>query len=175
VFSLPALPPVLALALVGALVYLLLNAGSASAGDSSGTPSGGDGASGGGALPGPHNEYDNQIVYACNQAGIADPAVYVRLKAILQQESGFDPAKVGDNGISLGLGQINTEAHPDLAQAYNLLDPNQNILAAAQVLAGCLQETGGDLDAATRCYNGSGPQTLVYLASVQSIQASWGA
>jgi hypothetical protein len=157
----------------------------------------------GAVIPGTPNDFDNQIIYALNQMGITDPLAYARLKAQIAVESGFIPNRVGDyrragnpgqyrgygpgtctraggatvssdGYCSLGLGQVNRCAHPDLAANYDLMDPNQNILAAAQVWAGCYQAQGGDLDATTRCYNGSGAGTFLYLAQVKTILAQWG-
>lgn len=84
---------------------------------------------------------------------------------------------------SLGLGQVNRCAHPQYEWGSgwvadvvggDLLDPNDNILAAAQQFAACFNQVGGDLDAATRCYNGSGLTTYAYLANVKAVLASWG-
>ncbi len=103
-------------------------------------------------LPGGHNEYDNQIIYACNQVGLADPLWYLTVKAIIGQESGWVPTKVGDDGVSIGLMQVNTRVH-----AYDvpyLLDPNNNILAGTQILARCASDWGYALGPTLRCYNG---------------------
>lgn len=103
-------------------------------------------------LPGGHNEYDNQIVYACNQVGLSDPLWYLTVKAIIAQESGWNPTRVGDDGVSIGLMQINTQAHY-YDTAY-LLDPNNNILVGVQILAGCASTWGYALGPTLRCYNG---------------------
>jgi transglycosylase-like protein with SLT domain len=190
----------LGLLVIAAILYLGKQATATPDSGGGGTPDGGapapappapDPAASAPLLPGPHNEWDNQIVYALSTVGFTDLATAARFKAIIMHESGFDPGALGDaragavyisasaggtitGYCSFGLGQVNNCAHPDLGAAYDLLDGNQNLLAAAQIFAGCLEANGRYLDAATRCYNGSGAATWIYLAAVKTIAASWG-
>jgi Lysozyme like domain len=63
--------------------------------------------------------------------------------AVAMAESGGNPDAVGDLSItpggSIGLWQINLQAHPDLAAKFDLKDPLQNAMAAYQVW----QNSGG--------------------------------
>ena len=103
-----------------------------------------------GTYPGGHNEFDNQILYACNLYEMQDALAPLLVKAIIRHESGWNvyaagdaqtgvPAYRGDtrftNRCSIGLMQVNRCAHPTLAARLDLRDPNQNILAGAELLS----------------------------------------
>ena len=91
-------------------------------------------------FPGGHEEFDNQILYAVGLVGLTDPLAPLLVKAIIAHESGWNARALGDAGCSKGLMQVNGCAHPSLDRdrggAYDLFEPNQNILAGTQLLAG---------------------------------------
>lgn len=68
-------------------------------------------------------------------AGFPDPIIAA---AVAMAESAGDPGVIGDVdlGISIGLWQINTKAHPDLTAAGDLKDPVYNAKAALAVSKG---------------------------------------
>jgi hypothetical protein len=66
------------------------------------------------------------------RAGFSDPDVAV---AIALAESGGVPGALGDGGISIGLFQINTRAHPRFA-IEALKDPVKNVAAAFEISRG---------------------------------------
>ena len=87
---------------------------------------------------------------AAEKAGI-DPALF---KALVQQESGFNPNAVSSVGAQ-GL----TQLMPKTAQMLgvtNPLDPVQNLDGGAKYLAQMLKQFGGDVSLALAAYN-AGP------------------
>lgn len=137
------------------------------------------------ALPGPHNEFDNQVRYAAALYGMTDPAAPIFLKAVIQQESGwnarargdYDPARCpepyrGDafytGYCAIGLMQVHRYWQPALASSYDLRDPDQNILAGAQVLAAAYQRWWPDWRRVYAQYNaGAGAATAWPAVSAQ--------
>lgn len=81
-----------------------------------------------------------------------DPAV---AKAIIWQESRYEPDCKSDSGYSVGLMQVSTRWHMDRANALgveDLLDPYSNILVGVDYLNDLLKQTG-KLDLALMLYN----------------------
>lgn len=81
-----------------------------------------------------------------------DPAV---AKAIIWQESRYEPDCKSDGGYSVGLMQVSTRWHMDRASALgveDLLDPYSNILVGVDYLNDLLKQTG-KLDLALMLYN----------------------
>lgn len=132
-------------------------------------------------------DFGNEISYALAQAGLHHVLHALIVAAIIEHESRGNPGARGDfqDGFpqyrdypqtagyrSLGLMQVNREAHPDLAEKYDLMDPNQNIYAAVTgVYAPAVRVKWPNWAEAIRMYNGSGPETLLYLADVLVILA----
>jgi len=54
--------------------------------------------------------------------------LHAQALAVIACESTFNPNAIGDDGLALGLLQIRTDYHPQLA-LMDLLDPQQNLLA----------------------------------------------
>ena len=87
------------------------------------------------------------------QAASAQNGVPVALiKAIISQESVWNPNAVNAADPSYGLMQVNTKAHPDVAPDQ-MLDPSQNIPYGTAYLAYQLNRYGGDMAKAVSAYN----------------------
>lgn len=103
-------------------------------------------------LPGGHNEWDNQVRYACLRFGMTDPMALLFVKAVIQRESSWRVNARGDYDASrcpdpyrgdayyagycsIGLGQIHRYWQPDLAANGDLRDGNWNIVATCKVLS----------------------------------------
>lgn len=88
----------------------------------------------------------------CQRYEAIDPAI---VKAVIWQESRFDPTCVGDGGYSIGLMQVSTKWHLDRAYSLgvtDLSDPYGNILVGVDYLNDLL-EHNGDLGLALMLYN----------------------
>ncbi len=120
-------------------------------------------------LAGGHNQWDNQIVYACNQVRMRDVRAYLMVKAIIAHESGWNeqargdrrrgvPAYRGDDFFagycSIGFMQVNRCAHPGLGVRYDLRKGDDNILAGASLLAPNWFAYPRDYDRIAIGYNG---------------------
>ena len=87
----------------------------------------------------------------CDSYGIDMPLVL----AVIGQESGYDPAAVGDNGNSIGLMQIQPMHHRqrmDRLGITDLLDPYQNVTIGIDLLAELINEEN-DIEWAVTAYN----------------------
>lgn len=92
------------------------------------------------------------IVDQCKAYGVSVSYVL----AIIDKESSFDAALIGDNGKSYGLMQIKAEDHTDRCirlGAYNLLNPYQNVTVGIDYFAELLSEENG-IEWALMAYNG---------------------
>lgn len=81
-----------------------------------------------------------------------DPALVL---AVIEKESGYDPAAAGDNGKSQGLMQIWRSAHEKRMEklgAVNLYDPYDNIIVGIDILAEKLAKYE-DVEKALIAYN----------------------
>ncbi len=90
--------------------------------------------------------------------------------AVIEIESGCDPACVGDNGHSYGLMQIYLDCHRDRCirlNAYNLFDPRQNVLVGVDFLAELLSYGHGE-EWALSWYNGLGGDPGEYTYKVMT-------
>lgn len=101
-------------------------------------------------------DYDLQkhIVDTCSEYGIVPEVVF----AMIDQESDFNAAAVGDSGNSLGLLQIQQRYHSERMQKLgctDLLDPAQNVQVGVDYLAE-LYSKYGDMEMALVAYN-AGP------------------
>lgn len=85
------------------------------------------------------------------------------LLAVVGVESAWRPWALGSVG-EVGLCQVRPELHG--FSSVELIDPEANIAAAAQVLKGCLARSGGDMQGAVRRYNGAGPAAERYATKV---------
>ncbi len=123
------------------------------------------------ALPGRHNEWDNQVRYACSRFGMTDPLALIFVKAVIQQESGWAVRARGDYDAArcpepyrgdpfyagycaIGLMQVHRYWHPDLASAGDLREPNWNIVAGCKVLAAAYRRWWPDWRRVYAEYNG---------------------
>jgi Transglycosylase SLT domain len=169
-----------ALAILGVVVAALVLGQSQAAGESAGSGPGVPSTPAPAEItladtPGPH-VYDNQILFACTSpsasgnAFASDPLAPIYVKAIIQNESGFQARVTNRNtngSVDYGLMQVNSShGFP----VNDILDPYKNILLGCQVLAGCYEDNGGDWQAALVCYNGGAD----YPAKIVAVLASWG-
>lgn len=82
-----------------------------------------------------------------------DPAIIL---AMIDRESDFDPANMGDNGNSYGLMQIQPRWHSERMERLgctDLLDPFQNVTVGLDYLCELLNRYGGDMAKALTAYN----------------------
>lgn len=99
-------------------------------------------------------ELQKHIVDTCSNYGIVPEVVF----AMIDQESDFDVAAIGDNGNSLGLLQIQQRYHKERMEKLgctDLLDPYQNVQVGIDYLAE-LYDSYGDIEMALVAYN-AGP------------------
>ena len=76
--------------------------------------------------------------------------------AIIEKESSYNEAAVGDNGESYGLMQIQPRWHTarmDRLGVTDLMNPYQNISVGVDILAECIDRYDGDIGAALTAYN----------------------
>ena len=168
---------------VAALVVMLLLAARASGG-SDATPEGFGPLPSGAAseLPGGHTEWDDTIRAALLAAGFEPAAIdryAILVKAIIQQESGWNPGARGDYDpnrcaqpyrtypdtagyCSLGFGQIHRYWHTDLASGYDLLEGTRNIRAMAVLLVRLRGAVGDDVERLAAAWNGGTSAGLAY-------------
>lgn len=93
------------------------------------------------------------ILDACEENGVP---VSIAL-AVIEVESNFDPE--ADNGLCVGLMQLNTKYYP------KEMTPEENIAAGVAHLAGQIERYGVDIPAALRSYNrgyDDGDRTYAY-------------
>ena len=109
-------------------------------------------------------ELQDYIVETAKSYGVSPCIVF----AVIGAESEYDPNAIGDNGNSYGLMQIWANQHTDRCKrlnAYNLLDPYQNVRVGIDYLAELLDQ--GDLDWALSVYSGNGGAPCDYALNVQ--------
>jgi cell wall-associated NlpC family hydrolase len=110
-----------------------------------------------------------QIYAYARQAGFS-PDQSATMTAVALAESGGDSrshATVGED--SRGLWQINAQAHPDLAQQFDLYDPAQNARAAFLTSHG-----GADVSPWTVTHGGLGARYLRFKDEAQAAAAAYG-
>lgn len=170
---------------LGLLIVILLAARAGDGGGSSGSGAGGVGPLPSGAapaLPGGHNEWDDVIRAGLLAAGFGSQELdrfALLVKAIIQQESGWNPQAQGDYDpnrcpepyrgragtagyCSLGFGQIHRYWHPELAAGYDLLDGTRNIRAMAVLLWNIRAVVGDDPQRIAAAWNGGTAAGLAY-------------
>ena len=108
------------------------------------------------------------IIDAAESCGV-DPALVL---AVIEKESGYDPAAAGDNGRSQGLMQIWRSAHEKRMEklgAVNLYDPRDNIIVGVDILAEKLNSYG-DVEKALIAYNAgdAGAKKLYFSKGIYS-------
>lgn len=84
-----------------------------------------------------------------------DPKLVI---AVIGQESNYQIRKIGDDGESTGLMQVQEKWHKDRMKrldCIDLLDPYDNVLVGIDYLAECIEK--GGLKWGLMCYNG-GPE-----------------
>jgi soluble lytic murein transglycosylase-like protein len=99
------------------------------------------------------NRYDDIIEAASDEFRIPQPLI----RAVIQQESGFDSSAVSKKG-AMGLMQL----MPDTAQVLGVEDPydaRQNIFGGTRYLNDLLEFYGGNLNRALAAYN-AGPHRV---------------
>lgn len=79
-----------------------------------------------GAVP-PHN------IEAALTRSAWPPYLWPTVIAIARCESGLNPAAVGDYGVSWGLMQIHSLAHPALVARYDVFSPDGALAAAWEI------------------------------------------
>jgi soluble lytic murein transglycosylase-like protein len=97
-------------------------------------------------------EYQDYVIATCRAYNIAPALVF----AIMERESGFDAAKVGDDGKSIGIMQIYAAYHKERMERLgvtDLYDPYQNALVGIDYLAGAFARDE-DLYWVLMMYNG---------------------
>ena len=103
------------------------------------------------------------IIRTCHEYGI-DPALVM---AVIQKESDFDTAAIGDSGDSAGLMQVQERWHRERMERLgvsDLLDPYQNTLVGIDYLAELL--TKYPVADALTAYNSGSPGESDYAAAV---------
>ena len=100
--------------------------------------------------------YSDNVLWSASRYGLP-PAV---LGGVLAQESGFNPAAVGDRGNSVGMGQFNTKGalkHFGLTRKQVLeMDPATQIDYTAKFLRYNVDRAKGNVWEGVRLYNGGG-------------------
>jgi len=138
-------------------------------------------------LPGGHNEWDNQVRYACLLYGMTDPLAPVFMKAVIQRESGWNVRARGDYDpgrcpsayrgdafyagyCSIGLMQVHRGFHPELAAAYDLRDGAEAILAGGQILAGAYRAWWPDWQRVYAQYNAGAGAAAAWPAVTEQVR-----
>ena len=109
-------------------------------------------------------QLQDYIVETALSYGISPCIVF----AVIGAESGYMADVIGDNGHSYGLMQIWGSQHTERCKrlnAYNLLDPYQNVRVGIDYLAELMNQ--GDLDWALSVYSGNGGVACEYALNVQ--------
>lgn len=86
---------------------------------------------------------------------------------LIQQESGWNPNAVGDNGAAIGFGQLHAGAAADTG--FNRFDPIQNLQGSAAYLSKQINKFGGNITQGLAAYNqgaGNVSKGLGYAKSV---------
>lgn len=117
----------------------------------------------------PLTEDLQDIIIDISEKRGVDPALVL---AVIEKESGYDPAAAGDNGRSQGLMQIWRSAHEKRMEklgAVNLYDPRDNIIVGIDILAEKL-ESYGDVEKALIAYNAgdAGARKLYFSKGIYS-------
>lgn len=92
------------------------------------------------------------IIRECREKQI-DPAVVF---AMIEVESRYDAAAMGDYGNAYGLMQVQLRYHKErMARlgATDLLDPFQNVTVGIDYLAECIENNGGDVEMGLVAFN----------------------
>lgn len=87
------------------------------------------------------SQYSGAAGGVANSYGIPQPIFF----GLIQQESGWNPTIVGDNGAAYGFGQLHAGAANDMG--VNRFDPMQNLQGTAAYLSKQYQKYGNWTDA----------------------------
>ena len=119
-------------------------------------------------------EHDLQIFIAdlCEEVNI-DPELVL---AMIEQESQWDAAAVGDNGRSFGLMQVQERWHKDRMNKLgcdDLLNPYENVVVGIDILSEKLEKYG-DVEKALCAYNAgdAGAERLYFSKGIYSSEYS---
>ena len=119
-------------------------------------------------------EHDLQLFIAdlCEEVNI-DPELVL---AMIEQESQWDAAAVGDNGRSFGLMQVQERWHKDRMNKLgcdDLLNPYENVVVGIDILAEKLEKYG-DVEKALCAYNAgnAGAEKLYFSKGIYSSEYS---
>lgn len=106
-----------------------------------------------GSAPAPDMLHDREIAAAIEDVKDVHPVPAALVKAVIAQESSWDPRAVSRAG-ALGLMQLlPTTAAMVGVSREELLDPARNILASVRLLAVLLRHYRGDVISALTAYN----------------------
>jgi cell wall-associated NlpC family hydrolase len=110
-----------------------------------------------------------QIYNFARQAGFSPDEAATMTAIALAESSGDSRARATTGEDSRGLWQINAQAHPQLAQKYDLYDPLQNARAAYEVSRG-----GADISPWTVTHGGADARYLRYRGNADAAAVAAG-
>jgi soluble lytic murein transglycosylase-like protein len=125
-------------------------------------------------LPLSPSEVDSYVQEASRREGFTPDL----LRAVIQQESGYQPCAVSSKG-ALGLMQLMPGTADDMG-VVDVFDPRENISGGARYLGEMLMRYGGDLEKALAAYNAGParvdkyqglppiPETMNYVADIMA-------
>lgn len=92
------------------------------------------------------------IIGLCEEKHIAPTVIF----GMIETESSFNAAAIGDGGAAFGLLQVHPQWHYERMNrlnCFNLLDPRQNVTVAVDYLSECIEYNGGNVEMGLVAYN----------------------